>query len=126
MRPSLWSLTTRRVNDVTILDVAGRLTLGGAAAEFSAAISNALAKGENKLLVNLADVTYVDSCGIGKLTLGLKDVTAAGGSMKLLNVNARVAGLMKLTRVYPLFSTHRDESAALISFNSAEAAGVSD
>ena len=112
-----WSLTTRRINDVTIVHLTGRFTLGGSVSEFEAAVTGALAQGVRSFLVNLGEVTYIDSAGIGKLTFAMKSAIAAGGSLKLVNVNQRVAGLLKLTGVYPVFEIFRDESVAVASFS---------
>jgi len=112
-------LSIRRELGVTILEISGRLTMGGAVADLADAIKGAIEAGEKNFLVDLAGVTYIDSSGIGQLTGGLKDVTAAGGSLRLLNVNARATGLLKLTQVYTLFRIYREKAAALASFDTA-------
>ncbi len=111
-----FSLTTRTVSDVLIIEAVGRLTLGVAATSFGDAVSAGFAGERKCVLVNLEGVTYIDSSGIGELLSGLKKAVAAGGGFKVLRVSPRVEGLMRLTGVYPHFSFFRDEAAALASF----------
>jgi anti-sigma B factor antagonist len=109
-------LQARHVNGITIFDVPGRLTLGGPVAELESAVSEALEKGDKHIILNLRDVDYADSSGIGQLIGCLKKCGAVGGGLKLLHVNSRVDGIMRLTRCWALFEFFNDETAAVRSF----------
>jgi anti-sigma B factor antagonist len=75
-----------------------------------------VAKNQIKILLNLADVTYIDSSGIGELVSGYTTVTNTGGSLKLLNLNKRVKDLLQITKLYTVFEVHEDEAAAIRSY----------
>ena len=79
-------LTTRQVGDVTVIDAAGQIKLGEGSSVFRDAIKDLTANGNRKLLVNLGDVTYIDSSGIGEMVSGFTSVTNQGGQLKLLNL----------------------------------------
>ena len=109
-------LTIRQVGDVTVIDAAGRITLGEGASTFRDEIKNLAAKGNQKLLLNLGDVSYIDSSGIGELVSGFTTVTNSGGALKLLNLNKRVKDLLQITKLYTVFDVHEDEAGAIRSF----------
>jgi len=109
-------LTTRQVGDVTVVDAVGRITLGEGASTFRDSIRDLAASGHKKLLLNLADVSYIDSSGIGELVSGFTTVTNSGGQLKLLNLNKRVKDLLQITKLYTVFDVHEDEAGAIRSF----------
>jgi len=109
-------LTTRQVGDVTIVDAAGRITLGEGSSAFRDTIKELVNKGHKKILVNLGDVTYIDSSGIGELVSGYTTVSNAGGQLKLLNLTKRVHDLLQITKLYTVFEVFDDEAKALASF----------
>jgi len=109
-------LTTRQVGDVTIVDAAGRITLGEGSSAFRDTIKELVNKGQKKILVNLGDVTYIDSSGIGELVSGYTTVSNAGGQLKLLNLTKRVHDLLQITKLYTVFEVFDDEAKALASF----------
>jgi anti-sigma B factor antagonist len=109
-------LTTRQVGDVTVVDVAGRITLGEGSSALREALRDLVTKNQKKILLNLGDVTYIDSSGIGELVSGFTTVTNSGGSLKLLNLNKRVKDLLQITKLYTVFDVHEDEAAAIRSF----------
>jgi anti-sigma B factor antagonist len=109
-------LTTRQVGDVTVIDVAGRITLGEGSSALREALRDLVTKNQKKILLNLGDVTYIDSSGIGELVSGFTTVTNSGGSLKLLNLNKRVKDLLQITKLYTVFDVHEDEAAAIRSF----------
>lgn len=111
-----FSLTTRTVRGVLIVEPVGRLTLGVAATAFGDAVAAGLEGERKNVLVNLEGVTFIDSAGIGKLLSGLKTAVEVGGAFRVLKVSLRVEGLMKLTGVHPHFLFFRDEDAAVASF----------
>jgi anti-sigma B factor antagonist len=101
---------------VTVIDVAGRITLGEGSSALRETLRELVAKNQNKILLNLADVTYIDSSGIGELVSGYTTVTNTGGSLKLLNLNKRVKDLLQITKLYTVFEVHEDEAAAIRSY----------
>jgi anti-sigma B factor antagonist len=109
-------MSSRQVGDVTVVDAAGRITLGEGASVFRDMIRDLAAKGNKKILVNLADVSYIDSSGIGELVSGFTTVTNSGGQLKLLNLNKRVKDLLQITKLYTVFDVHEDEAHAVRSF----------
>jgi len=109
-------LTTRQVGNVTVIDVAGRITLGEGSSALRETLRDLVAKNQTKILLNLADVTYIDSSGIGELVSGYTTVTNTGGSLKLLNLNKRVKDLLQITKLYTVFEVFEDEAAAIRSY----------
>ena len=109
-------LTTRQVGDVTVVDVAGRITLGEGSSVLRDALRDLVSKGQKKVLLNLGEVSYIDSSGIGELVSGFTTVTNSGGALKLLNLNKRVKDLLQITKLYTVFDVHEDEAGAIRSF----------
>lgn len=109
-------LTTRQVGDVTVIDAAGRITLGEGSSTFRDTIKELVKGGQRKVLLNLAEVTYIDSSGIGELVSGYTTVSNAGGKLKLLNLTKRVHDLLQITKLYTVFEVFDDEAKALASF----------
>jgi anti-sigma B factor antagonist len=110
-------LTSRQVGDVTVIDAAGRITLGEGASAFRDLIRDLSAKGNKKLLLNLSEVSYIDSSGIGELVSGFTTVTNHGGVLKLVGLNKRVKDLLQITKLYTVFEAHEDEAQAIRSFS---------
>jgi len=110
-------LTTRQVGDVTVIDAAGRITLGEGSSSFRDTIRDLVAKGNKKILLNLAEVTYIDSSGIGELVSAFTTVTNQGGQLKLLSLGKRVQDLLQITKLYTVFEVLDDEAAAVRSFS---------
>lgn len=110
-------LTTRQVGDVTVIDAAGRITLGEGASAFRDIIRDLAAKGDKKLLLNLSEVSYIDSSGIGELVSGFTTVTNHGGTLKLVGLSKRVKDLLQITKLYTVFEAHDDEAEAIRSFS---------
>ena len=109
-------LTTRQVGDVTVVDVAGRITLGEGSATLRDAMRDMVSKNQKKILLNLGEVSYIDSSGIGELVSGFTTVTNSGGNLKLLNLNKRLKDLLQITKLYTVFDVHEDEAGAIRSF----------
>src|SRR5271156_4898223 len=93
-------LNTRRVGDVTVVDISGRITLGEGSSVIRDEIHTLTDKGTKKVLLNLGDVTYIDSSGIGELVSGYTTMTNSGGTMKLLSLTKRVKDLLQITKLY--------------------------
>lgn len=110
-------LTTRQVGDVTVIDATGRITLGEGASTFRDAIRDLATQGSKKLLVNLSDVSYIDSSGIGEMVSGFTTVTNHGGQLKLLGLSKRVKDLLQITKLYTVFEVFEDEASAVRSFS---------
>lgn len=109
-------LNTRQVGDVTVVDVAGRITLGEGSSTLRDTLRDLVSKGQKKVLLNLGEVSYIDSSGIGELVSGFTTVTNQGGQLKLLNLTKRVKDLLQITKLYTVFDVHDDEAAAIRSF----------
>ena len=109
-------LNTRQVGDVNVVDVAGRITLGEGSTALRDAIRDMVAKNHKKILLNLGEVSYIDSSGIGELVSGFTSVTNSGGQLKLLGLNKRVKDLLQITKLYTVFDVHEEESSAIRSF----------
>ena len=109
-------LTTRQVGDVSVVDVAGRITLGEGSSALRDTLRDMINKNQKKILLNLGEVNYIDSSGIGELVSGFTTVTNSGGNLKLLNLNKRVKDLLQITKLYTVFDIKDDEAAAIKSF----------
>ncbi|HTD56699.1 MAG TPA: STAS domain-containing protein [Silvibacterium sp.] len=112
-------LTTRQVDGVTILDLSGRITLGEGSVQLRDAIRDLLSKGQKLILLNLADVNYIDSSGIGELVSAYTTVRNQGGELKLLNLTKKVHDLLQITKLYTVFDVKEDEANAIASFTRA-------
>jgi anti-sigma B factor antagonist len=108
--------TTRQVGDVTVIDAVGRITLGEGASAFRDRVRELVTAGHKKLLLNLAEVSYIDSSGIGEMVSGFTTVTNQGGVMKLLSLTKRVKDLLQITKLYTVFEVFEDEATAVRSF----------
>ena len=110
-------LTTRQVGDVSVIDAVGRITLGEGSSTLREKIKDVVNGGQKKILLNLGEVSYIDSSGIGELVSGFTTVTNHGGSLKLLNLTKRVKDLLQITKLYTVFEVHDDEAGAVRSFS---------
>ena len=109
-------LSTRQVGDVTVIDAAGRITLGEGASQFRDTIRDLASKGNKKILLNLSEVSYIDSSGIGELVSGFTTITNAGGQLKLVGLSKRIKDLLQITKLYTVFYVYDDEATAVRSF----------
>jgi anti-sigma B factor antagonist len=101
---------------VSVVDAAGRITLGEGSSALRETIRELVNKGQKKILLNLADVSYIDSSGIGELVSAFTTVTNQGGQLKLLGLTKRVKDLLQITKLYTVFDVHEDEAHAIRSF----------
>ena len=122
--------TTRQSDDVTILDLTGRLSLGeavafgpGSGVILSETVRELAKKGQKNLLLNLSGVTYVDSSGVGQLVGAMTSARNQGVSLKLLRPNKQVLDLLKLSKLDTVFNIFEDEATAVASFTKGKAAG---
>ncbi len=109
-------VSTRQVDGVTILDLSGRITLGEGSVTLRDTIRDLLAEGKKSILLNLGDVNYIDSSGIGELVSAFTTVKNQGGSLKLLNLTKKVHDLLQITKLYTVFDVQEDEASAVASF----------
>lgn len=109
-------LTVRQVGDVVVVDAVGRLTLGEGSSTFRDTLRDLVAKGNKKIVLNLGEVSYIDSSGIGELVSAFTTVTNQGGRFKLLSLTKRVQDLLQITKLYTVFEVFDDEAAAVGSF----------
>lgn len=108
--------STRQVEEVTVVDLSGRITLGEGSTVLRDTVRELLGRGQKKILLNLGDVTYIDSSGIGELVSGFTTVSNQGGQLKLLNLTKKVHDLLQITKLYTVFEVHNEEAAAIRSF----------
>jgi anti-sigma B factor antagonist len=108
--------STRQVNGITIVDLSGRITLGEGSVMLRDMVRDLVGKGQRKILLNLGDVTYIDSSGIGELVSAFTTVRNQGGELKLLNLTKKVHDLLQITKLYTVFDVKDDETAAVAAF----------
>jgi anti-sigma B factor antagonist len=109
---------TREAKGVVIVDLNGRLTMGEACAAIRDEIRDQVAQGFRKILLNLAEVSYIDSAGLGELTAAFTSVKNRGGQLKLVNLTKRVHDVMQITKLYTVFDVYDDEKKAIGAFGS--------
>lgn len=109
-------ISKREVGGVTVVDLSGRLTLGDASAQLRGTLRELLDQGKKKIVLNLGQVNYIDSSGLGELVSGFTTVKNQGGQLKLTNLTQKVNDLLTITKLYTVFEVHNDESAAVQSF----------
>jgi anti-sigma B factor antagonist len=109
--------STRQVDGITIVDLSGRITLGEGSVVLRDTIRDVVAAGNKRILLNLGDVTYIDSSGIGELVSSFTSVRNQGGELKLLNLTKKVHDLLQITKLYTVFDIKDDEAQAVASFS---------
>lgn len=109
-------LNTRKVGDVTVVDCDGRITLGEGAIALRDLLRDLNAKGDKKIVLNLGNVTYIDSSGIGELVSAYTSTSNGGGELKLLSLTKRVQDLLQITKLYTVFDCYDDEAHAVRAF----------
>ena len=112
-------LEVRKSGDVVILDLKGKLTAGLGDQLLREAIDELLAESHRKVLINLSEVSFVDSAGVGELVAGLRTANRFGARLKLLNVAERVYSTLDMARLLPTFEIYHDEEEAVRSFGAA-------
>jgi anti-sigma B factor antagonist len=107
----------RAIGDVIVLDLKGRVTLGEGDELLRENVNTLLNQGHKKLILNLADVPYIDSAGLGEVVRTYTTVSRQGGSLKLLNLTKRITDLLSITKLLTVFETFDSESEAVRSFS---------
>lgn len=110
----------RTVGDVLILDVKGRITLGEGDEILKDKVNSLLNQGLKKIVLNLAEVPYIDSAGLGEIVRTYTTVSRQGGSLKLLALTKRITDLLAITKLLTVFETYESENDAVQSFSSAK------
>ena len=108
--------TTRDVGGVTIVDLSGKITLGEGGVTLREEVRKLLGEGKKKIVLNLADVNYIDSSGLGELVSAYTAVKNGGGELKLLNLTSKVRDLLVITKLVTVFDVKDDEATAVSSF----------
>lgn len=111
------NISERQAGDITILDLDGKITIGEGSVALRQTIRRLLEEGKKKILLNLADIGYVDSSGIGELVSSFTTVNREGGQLKLLNLQQKVQSLMAITKLLTVFDVYEDEGDALGSYD---------
>jgi len=104
------------VGDVTVLHLTGSITLGAGTQTFRKLIHETVDAGKKNILINMAEVVYLDSSGLGELVAAHTTTTKAGGKLKLMKLTQRVQDVVQLTRVYRIIEVFNDEDSAVRSF----------
>lgn len=110
------NISERQVGNVTILDMDGKITIGEGSVALRTAIRRLLEEGKKKILLNLANVGYIDSSGIGELVSSYTAINKEGGQLKLLNLTQKLQDLLTITKLLTVFDVYDSESEALASF----------
>ncbi|MGB0035722.1 MAG: STAS domain-containing protein [Candidatus Acidiferrales bacterium] len=108
--------TSRIIGEIAIIDFSGKITLGEGSSLLRRTIRELIDRGNTKILINLDDVDYIDSSGIGELVSAFTTVRNAEGELKLLNLTKRVHDLLQITRLFTVFDVQSDEEVAIRSF----------
>ena len=109
-------IENRTVGDVHILDVSGKIMLGEGTMAVRNSVRELLKNGGKKIILNLGDVNYIDSSGIGELVSSFTTVTNQGGQLKLLNLTKKIQELLAITKLLTVFQVYDTEQAAVASF----------
>jgi anti-sigma B factor antagonist len=110
-------ITERPVGDVMVLDVKGKITLGEGDEILKDKVNSLVNQGQRKIILNLADVPYLDSAGLGEVVRAYTTVSRQGGSLKLLNLTKRITDLLSITKLLTVFETFDSENDAVRSFS---------
>jgi anti-sigma B factor antagonist len=107
------SVRTRKVENAVIFDLSGRLTIGEPVMQMREALRSFILEGSRKFILNLQEVTYIDSSGLGELVSAFTTVRGKGGDVKLLNLTSKAKDLLQMTKLLTVFDTYDDEAKAL-------------
>lgn len=110
-------ITKREADAITVVDLSGRLTLGDASAQLRDTLRGLIEGGASKIVLNLGEVAYIDSSGLGELVSGFTTVKNSGGELKLANLTQKVNDLLTVTKLYTVFEIHDNEKSAVDSFS---------
>lgn len=111
-------MTDRVVNGVDVLDIEGRIVLGEESNAFREKVKSLLAAGKKKIVLNLAQVSYIDSAGLGTLVATYHSASSQGATLKLANLGTKFKEVLQVTKLMTVFDTYDTEAAAISSFGS--------
>jgi anti-sigma B factor antagonist len=114
--PVRTQISTRQIGDIAVLDISGRITLGEGTVMLRETVRDLVDKGHKRIVLNLADVLYIDSSGMGELVKTHVTIRNSGGELKLANPNKRVRDLLEMTKLSAIFDIQKDEAGAVKSF----------
>ncbi|HXQ26308.1 MAG TPA: STAS domain-containing protein [Candidatus Acidoferrales bacterium] len=109
-------MTDREVSGVSVLDIEGRIVLGEESNSFREKVKSLLAAGKKKIILNLAQVTYIDSAGLGTLVATFHSARSQGAMLKLTNLGSKFKEVLQVTKLMTVFDTYDTEAAAIQSF----------
>ncbi|HTW81736.1 MAG TPA: STAS domain-containing protein [Terracidiphilus sp.] len=110
------TIASREVDGVTVLDLSGRITLGEGSVQLRDAIRDLIGKGQKSILLNLSDVNYIDSSGLGELVSAYTTARNQSAALKLLGLTKKVNDLLQLTKLYTVFDIYDDEASGIASY----------
>jgi anti-sigma B factor antagonist len=110
------TIASREVDGVAVLDLSGRITLGEGSVQLREAFRNLIGSGSKNILLNMEDVNYIDSSGLGELVSAFTTAKNQSASLKLLKLTKKVHDLLQLTKLYTVFDIYDDEAKAIASF----------
>jgi len=110
------NINERQAGDVTVLDMSGKITIGEGSVALRTAIRRLLEEGKTRILLNLAQVSYIDSSGIGELVSSYTAINKEGGQLKLLNLTQKLQDLLTITKLLTVFDVYESEADALNSY----------
>ena len=110
------TIASRELDGVTVLDLSGRITLGEGSVQLRDAVRGLISKGQKRILLNMADVNYIDSSGLGELVSAFTTAKNQQADVKLLSLTKKVHDLLQLTKLYTVFDIKDDEASAIASF----------
>ena len=110
------TIASREVDGITVVDLSGRITLGEGSVQLREAVRDIVSKGSKNILLNLGDVNYIDSSGLGELVSAFTTAKNQGASVKLLNLTKKVKDVLQLTKLYTVFDIYDSEATAIASF----------
>ena len=110
------SIASREVDGVTVLDLSGRITLGEGSVVVREAVRDLIGKGAKNILLNMGNVTYVDSSGLGELVSAFTTAKNQSAELKMLSLTKKVHDLLQITKLYTVFDIFDDEASAIASF----------
>lgn len=110
------TIASREVDGVAVLDLSGRITLGEGSVQLRDAIRELVSKGQKNILLNMGEVNYIDSSGLGELVSAYTTARNQGAALKLLSLTKKVHDLLQLTKLYTVFDIYDDEASGIASF----------
>ncbi|HTH38422.1 MAG TPA: STAS domain-containing protein [Pyrinomonadaceae bacterium] len=113
------TITNRQVQGIVIVDLDGKVALGETNSQLHEALRKLVSEGKKNVVLNLAKVSTIDSSGLGEIVAGYSTLSAAGGTLKLINMPTRVTDLMTITKLYTVFDIYETEAEGIASFEGA-------